>query len=118
MRGSNGLEVLTLSPGNQLNRKQKERLQSIITEGMADKMLPIPEFVGKVPMMVANLGRLELLEWPVDEKFERVASTDSPFREMVVWAFLRVTGRPGLPEIDVDGWLENLSDWLAQGNGS
>lgn len=112
------LGSVALKQGKKLNPKQKDRLQSIITEGMADKMLPIPEFQGKVPMMVANLGRLELLEWPVDDKFERVASTDSPFREMVVWAYLRVTGRPGLPEIDVDGWLENLSGWLANGNGS
>ena len=112
------LGTVDLKPGKSLTSKQKDRLQSIITEGMADKMFPIPEFVGTVPMMVANLGRLELIEWPVDDKFERVASTDSPFREMVVWAYLRVTGRPGLPEIDVDGWLENLSDWLSQGNGS
>ncbi len=78
-------------------------------------------------MMVANLGSLELLkgnqvevatgegsESPMEGRFRRVASTDSPFREMVVWAYLRVIGRPGLPEIDVDAWLETLSNRLAK----
>ena len=72
-------------------------------------------------MMVADLKRLELLEWDRvrldpsggtaagDGVFQRVASTDSPFREMVVWAYLRVTGRPGAPEIHVEEWLEDIS---------
>ena len=81
--------------------------------------------------MVANLKRLELLEWEQirlggdendedqparDGRFKRVASTDSPFREMVVWAYLRVAGRPGLPDIDVEAWLDMLSDHLAARN--
>ena len=78
--------------------------------------LPIPKFERHVPLMAADLKSLELLEWnqvrlePDDGNaategvvYERVAFTDSPFREMVIWAYLRVTGRPGLPEIDVDG---------------
>lgn len=46
---------------------------------------------------------------PVDEPlYIRAASTDSPFRELVVWAYLRVTGRPGAPVFDVDGWLADI----------
>lgn len=70
--------------------------------------------------MAANLKRLELLDWEdvrlaegdgrAAAMFKRVASTDSPFRELVVWAYLRVTGRPGAPAFDVDGWLDDLSD--------
>jgi len=84
---------------------------------MTGNFLPIPGLKEKVPVMVANLKKLDLLEQnriqlkhndsgsPI---FERVASTDSPFREMVVWAYLRVTGRPGLPEINIDHWLEDI----------
>ena len=108
---------IELTSGQALSNKKKNNLRPFFTEGMVGPLVPIPEFWSHVPMMVANLGRLELLRWDqvevalregngasVEGKFRRVASTDSPFREMVVWANLRVTGRPGLPEIDVDGW--------------
>lgn len=91
---------------------------------MAGEHLVIPEFVGHVPHMVANLKRLELIEWgQLDSnaageaggtKFERAASTDSPFREMVAWAYLRVSGRPGMPDVDVDRWLCSISKHLAE----
>ena len=120
------LGKIDLKAGQRLSSKYKERLRSAFTEGMIGHLLPIPGFRDHVPMMVANLGRLELLkgseveiatedgsEPPPEGKFRRVASTDSPFREMVAWAYLRVIGRPGLPEIDVDAWLETLSGQLA-----
>lgn len=116
-----------VSPGDALSKtkrdKQRGKLRPILTEGIADGLVPIPRFVGLVPSMAANLKRLELLDWDdvqLEEDdgrvaageavFERIASTDSPFRELVVWAYLRVTGRPGAPGFDVDGWLDDLSD--------
>ena len=115
--------------GARLKQKSKEKLKSILTEGIADGLLPIPRFIDHVPSMAANLKRLDLVGW--DEvrletedghaaadgaAFVRVASTDSPFRELVVWAYLRVTGRPGAPAFDVDGWLDDISD-ATEGTG-
>ena len=109
------------TPGKSLTNTQKNGLRPILTEGMAGNHLAIPEFRGHVPLMVADLKRLELLERDRvrlepsdgtaagDGVFRRVASTDSPFREMVVWAYLRVSGRPGVPEIHVEEWLEDIS---------
>ncbi|MCY3734246.1 MAG: hypothetical protein OXG42_08190 [Chloroflexi bacterium] len=110
-----------VNPGTQLPPRSRNRLRSILTEGIADGLLPIPRFIGHVPSMAANLKRLELVEWTdvqmevggdgapdADAVFVRVASTDSPFRELVVWAYLRVTGRPGAPDFDVDAWLDDL----------
>ena len=121
-----GLGKIEFTTGVALSESKKNTLRSILTEGMVGQHIPIPEFRGNVPLMVANLKRLELLEWdqvdlqpgdghesPDDSRFHRVASTDSPFREMVVWAYLRVTGRPGLPIIDIDDWLESISDYVA-----
>ena len=45
----------------------------------------------------------------VEGTFRHVASTVSPFREMVVGAYLRGTGQPELPELDVNGLLGTLS---------
>ena len=119
------LGALRLEEGKALSAKQQKKLGSVLREGMAGPHLPIPEFRGNVPLMVANFRRLELIEHeqvaaepgrggePAGAtEFERVASTDSPFREMVVWAYLRVAGRPGLPEVDVDGWLDDISSQL------
>ena len=118
-----------VKPGAALSRDRRNKLKSILTEGIADGFLPIPRFVGHVPSMAANLKRLDLVEWTEvqpeaqdgqvtadDAAFVRVASTDSPFRELVVWAYLRVTGRPGAPVFDVDGWLDDVSD-AAGGTG-
>lgn len=117
------LGKLTLKRGRALTSGQREALRRILTEGSADGRLVVPEFGGHVPLMVANLRKLELI--PLDRidsgrchgdssqaDFERVASTDSPFREMVVWAYLRVTGRPGMPESDVDRWVDDISSHL------
>ena len=111
-----------VKPGQPLGRKARDKLRSILTEGMADNLLPIPCFRGHVPLMVANLRHLELIDLDcidlgkgdagcdaADTTFDRVASTDSPFREMVVWAYLRVTGRPGVPDIDVDRWMNDIA---------
>lgn len=120
------LGPLSLEGGRALSSNQRRRLSSALTEGMVGAQLPIPEFRGHVPLMVADFRQLELIKWeriaakPGGDgegaggvEFERVASTDSPFREMVVWAYLRVTGRPGVPEIDVESWLDDISDQLA-----
>ena len=119
------LGKVELKTGTGLTNKQRDSLRSMLTEGMADNHFPIPGFQGCVPLMVANLKRLELIEWDkielelrdgqastTDVEFTRVVSTDSPFREMVVWAYLRVAGRPGVPVIDVDGWLDDISGFL------
>ena len=121
------LGKVELDPGKNLSNSKKQKLRSILTEGMAGHRIPIPEFKGHVPLMVANLNRLELLEHEQVSSetdhgdstgdhiaFRRVASTDSPFREMVVWAYLRVTGRPGLPDFDVDSWIDDIESHVAK----
>ena len=109
-------------------KSQRKRLRDLVSEGIAGPYVPIPRFRGHVPLMVANLKRLELIpsdriwgdsaapEQDVEqEAYRRIASTDSPFREMVVWAYLRVTGRPGVPEFDVDGWVDHIVEYLETG---
>lgn len=116
------LGEMELHPGKPLSSRQKKRLQTILTQGMEGEHLVIPEFRGRVPLMAANLKRLELIAWDKIDlrrgdaegpEFVRVASTDSPFREMVAWAYLSVTGRPGMPDTDVETWVSDISDSLA-----
>lgn len=117
------LGKIELEPGEPLSRRQKERLRPVLTQGMAGEQLVIPEFRGHVPLMAANLKRLDLVAWDgIDlrrggdgargSEFVRVASMDSPFREMAVWAYLGVTGRPGMPDTDIERWLGEISSYL------
>ena len=119
------LGTVALKDGRELSNKERVRVRPILTEGMDGSHVPIPEFQGHVPLMAADLKSLELLSIgqvqlePTDADasaqdglYRRVASTDSPFRELVGWAYLRVTGRPGTPEIDVERWLEDISRHL------
>ena len=116
------LGVVELRSGKGVSSKQREKLRPILTGGVDGSRLPLPEFRDHVPLMAADLKRVELLDWeqvrlggnpggPLvrGRVFRRIASTDSPFREMVVWAHLSVAGRPGAPETDVDRWLEDIS---------
>ena len=127
-----GLGSVPLEAGKSLGRKAREKLVSMLQEGLAGQHLPIPEFRGHVPLMAANFKRLELLDWTqvprdlgaapeeaqtVEEeaqkvRYVRVASTDSPFREMVTWAYLQIAGRPGLPSLDVEEIVSEISTRL------
>ena len=119
------LQTISLRRGTDLSTKERAKLRPILNEGLAGSRVPIPEFRGHVPLMAADLRNLELLAWdevqseaaggPSARKkraFRRVASTDSPFRELVGWAYLRVTGRPGMPAVDIERWLDDISAHL------
>ena len=119
------LGTINLRRGKSLSNRERDKLRTLLTEGMVGSRVPIPEFRGHVPLMAADLRNLELLAWdevrsetvggpsPKEKRvFQRVASTDSPFRELVGWAYLRVTGRPGMPEVDIERWLDEISAHL------
>ena len=123
------LGKMQLKPGKPLSQSQRNSLHSILTEGMLDRHLIVPEFRGHVPLMAVDLKRLELVEWERIElrrnrrdaegaEFVRAASTDSPFREMAVWAYLKVTGRPGMPDTDIERWLGGISGHLETGGSA
>ena len=92
--------------------KLKERFSTILTQGYSDAMHPIASLVERIPCMVANLKNLELLAFAMigtaEDQYERIASMDSPFRELVSWSYLQVAGRPGLPDRDVAKWSDEM----------
>lgn len=103
-------------------KKKKERIPAILSTGYSDDVLPIPSLEGSIPAMVARLKKLELvkLEEISGEKarFRRIASIDSPFRELVSWAYLQTAGRPGLPDRDFKKWCEEMMTELEKNDGS
>ena len=110
--------VAMCSPITQLETKGS-KLRSVLQSGFDSKLLAliIPGFGEVLPHMLAKLRSLELIGLnqilvgidPCDDhKFCRVTSIDSPFRELVTWCYLHVTGRPGLPERDFDTWAAEI----------
>lgn len=97
--------------------KEKRKILSFLSSGHSNGIIPLPKLTGFIPSMAADLKRLELVpadgiansDCPEETEYVRVASLDSPFREMVSWAYLQVAGRPGLPERDFKAWMEEIS---------
>lgn len=101
------------SLGNISGKKLKDRLPStVLSQGYFETVVPFPALVGRVPPMLANLRDLELIPFDKirgsDPAFERVASIDSPFRELIAWAYMQIAGRPGVPDRDLDKWTAEI----------
>ena len=101
--------------------KLKGRLIStVLSRGYFETIMPLPALQGRFPTMAANLRELELI--PLndvglkDTRFLRIASLDSPFRELVSWAYIQVSGRPGLPDRDFASWRDEImADYQNEG---
>lgn len=104
-----GLDLINLQGSP---KKLKDRLpREILSQGYFQSVIPFPCLEKKIPTMAANLKDLELI--PIqdvgpDKTFIRVASVDSPFRELVAWAYMQIAGRPGLPDRDSASWTEEI----------
>ena len=106
-----GLSLTSL--GNLSAAKLKDRLiGTVLSRGYYETILPFPALQGRIPTMVANFQDLEhILLGDIglkDKRFLRVASLDSPFRELVSWAYVQVAGRPGVPDRDFAAWRDEI----------
>lgn len=108
-----GLEQIGLSANSSRLRDR------ILTQGYSQNIIPFPKLSDRIPTMAANLKDLELIPFgDVKHLYCRVASVDSPFREMIAWAYLQTAGRPGLPDRDFESWTnEIVEDTRNQGGG-
>ncbi|MBN1546052.1 MAG: hypothetical protein JW902_05260 [Syntrophaceae bacterium] len=96
--------------------KLKDKLLNFLHQGYGKFCLPLPALPGILPPMTVQLKNLELIDLDRignnnnDHDYVRVVSVDSPFREMITWAYLQITGRPGIPERDFNAWADEICD--------
>ncbi len=109
--------VKSVGLGDLNSNDKKERLVTqLLSQGHRNGILPLPGLSARIPHLTADLRDLEMI--PFDEiqekngKFERIASVDSPFRELIAWAYMQVGCRPGLPERDTSAWCEEICTCL------
>jgi len=93
--------------------KFKDKLLVLLRRGFGTRCVPLPELPGILPAMTLELKKLELIQLEQigdgeECQYYRVASIDSPFRELLAWAYLQIAGRPGLPSRDFEGWASDI----------
>ena len=106
---ANAQNLISLGGNKDADRIAKDML----SQGYIQSIIPLPKLAGFIPSMAANLRNLELIDIKkigVGEEFEyqRIASCDSPFRELVAWAYMQNAARPGLPERNLKTWAEEI----------
>jgi hypothetical protein len=103
--------------------KKREKLPSAVRQDECGGYIPLPHYPGIAPLMAVNLRDLELL--PITDigttetatvKFRRVASIDSPFRERIGWAYVQIAGRLGVPECDMESFIEAIISATRRGS--
>ena len=100
----------------------KKKLKKVLNTGFMDNMVPLPPMEKVVPSMIADMKALENIDIkriavsveeynsdPDQFSYIRVCSIDSPFKEQIVWAYLNNACRPGVPDRNMDWWIEMLA---------
>lgn len=111
--------TLPQGPNDSLNRK----IEDALSIGYYRNFVFVPELTGVLPCMAINLKALRTI--PVaqilgdDAVYRRVSTVDSPFRELLTWAYLQSIGRPGLPDRNRVQWRHDITAQVFnQGQGA
>lgn len=110
-----------LADSNNREKFFKRIKERILNQGYLNGVVPLPELPNHFDKTMAinlrncvYIDRNEIdLDYNADDnskKFTRVASLNSPYRELVVWAFMSLSCRPGLPERNLSPWANSLFD--------
>jgi len=106
--------------------KKTKRLTQTLTHPESGGYAPLPGFPSKFPPLAVSLRELALLplasiavcDGDGQRDYARVCSTDSPFREWVAWAYLRIGCRPGVPDRDFEAWAREIMGTLTRRESS
>ena len=91
------------------------KLQTMLSTGYTKSTMPLPSMPGAFPGLVVDFRKLGLLEIEAIEEskeYERVASIDNPWRELLAWAFMLTAARPGMPDRDYEAWANEICGQL------
>lgn len=101
-----------LQIGRPDSEEKRKDLQRLLSQGHSVATLFYPSLPGRFPHLAVDLRDLELIPFGrigiEGSEHERVASVDSPFRELVAWAYMHTACRPGLPDRDLDKWVDGI----------
>ena len=97
--------------------QSKEQFTQLLTKFLSntstERYLPLPGLKNILPHMACDFKQLEMVAYEKigdGNDFLRIASIDSPFREAIIWAFMHINCRPGLPDRNFDLWAQQIWD--------
>ena len=96
-----------------------DRIKSFLNTGYNNSFVSLPGLPESIPYLAVNLKQLEFIPLekialnskgitPEQHSYFRVASIDSPFREQLVWAYMLISCRPGMPDRNMELWAKEL----------
>jgi CTP synthase len=92
-------------------------LQKILSNTNAERFIPLPGLKGFIPNMACDFKKLETIAYKnigKDKEYLKIASIDSPFREAIIWAYMQINCRPGLPDRNFDLWSQQIWEEINQ----
>lgn len=100
----------------------------ILNGGFKGKNFPLPPLIKyfKTPKSVnlTNCSYIDINDIQNSQNsdnkkpYQRIASLDNPFRETLVWAYMTINCRPGLPERNLDSWGKSIFENYIEKNES
>jgi CTP synthase len=97
----------------------KELFSASLSENLSNtstgRYMPLPGMEDLLPHMACDFKKLEMIEYEnigEGKEYFRVASIDSPFREAIVWGYMQIACRPGLPDRNFDLWAQQIWDMI------
>jgi hypothetical protein len=103
--------VANFVPINKAVPKKTDVSRKLLTTSSPERYIIFYELINIIPHMACDLKSIETIKFDSIGKgkdYEKILSIDSPFRESLVWSFLQINGRPGLPDRDVDIWINDI----------
>ncbi len=114
-----GLKSTTLWK-TKLDEMEGDLPRALLNQGYQGSIIPFPALEKHIPTMAANLRNLDMIsigkigDKDSDKEFHRVASIDSPFREMIAWAYMQIACRPGLPDRNTLKWAKEIVEDIGE----
>lgn len=111
--------IFTSYNGTNKEKIKKSIKKNMLTQGFFEAVVPFPALDGHIPSMTAYLKNVEFVlldDIGDDKEYIRVSSIDSPFREMLSWAYMSTACRPGLPDRDFEFWTQEMMDNYVSGS--
>jgi hypothetical protein len=105
--------VANFVPINEAVPKKTEISRKLLTTSSPERYIIFYELINIIPHMACDLKSIETIKFDSIGKgkdYERILSIDSPFRESLIWSFLQINGRPGLPDRDIDIWINDIKN--------
>lgn len=110
--------MISAFPQGTKRNKLKDKLSSALTSGAIRNWVALPKLEGVCPTMCTDMKQLEVV--PIEDvavneagsnektRFLRVAGISSPFREQIIWTYMQIACRPGVPDRNFPSWVDEI----------